>query len=367
MVLVGAQKKADRWFLIYLVIWLVFGLMALASASAPVGYDKFHDTYYFLKKQIFNGLIPGVAAFLVLARVNYQTWKKFSWLFYGFCLFLLALVFVPGVGLFINGSKSWINIFGHGFQPSELAKLGVIVMLSYLLVSNKNVLHDWQKGLLPVLAIIAPAVFLILVQPDIGTLSILVVIIFALLYLAKVPKPYLVAMGAAAVAVLIGLIIVAPYRAQRITTFLHPELDPQGVGYHINQAFLAVGSGGFWGLGWGNSRQKFQYLPEVSADSIYAVIAEETGFIFAGGLVVLILLFGWRGLKIAKAAPDDFGHLLVTGIVVWLVWQSFLNIGAMVGIFPLTGVPLPFVSHGGSALVTALAAAGVVANVSRQS
>ena len=174
-------------------------------------------------------------------------------------------------------------------------------------------------------------------------------------------------MGLIGAVVMAGMIFAAPYRLQRLSTFLHPELDPQGVGYHINQAFLAVGSGGVWGLGLGHSRQKFQYLPEVSADSIFAVIAEETGFVFSAGLVILILLIGWRGLKIAKKAPDEFSTLLVAGVMVWFVWQSFLNIGAMVGVLPLTGVPLPFVSHGGSAMLVALLAVGMVASVSKHS
>jgi cell division protein FtsW len=162
-----------------------------------------------------------------------------------------------------------------------------------------------------------------------------------------------------------GLVFAAPYRMNRLTTFLHPELDPQGVGYQINQAYLAVGSGGFWGLGFGHSRQKFQYLPEVNADSIYAVIAEEMGFIISTLVVLLILLIGCRGLKIAQGSTDEYGQFLVTGIMVWFMWQSFLNIGAMVGALPLTGVPLPLISHGGSAYMSVLAALGIVVNVSK--
>jgi len=228
-------------------------------------------------------------------------------------------------------------------------------------------LADWRAGLLPVLFFVLPLLVLVLLQPDLGTLSILVMIILAMLYLAEVPRKYLAVMGLIGAVVMAGMIFAAPYRLQRLSTFLHPELDPQGVGYHINQAFLAVGSGGVWGLGLGHSRQKFQYLPEVSADSIFAVIAEETGFIFSAGLVILILLIGWRGLKIAKKAPDEFSTLLVAGVMVWFVWQSFLNIGAMVGVLPLTGVPLPFVSHGGSAMLVALLAVGMVASVSKHS
>jgi cell division protein FtsW len=215
------------------------------------------------------------------------------------------------------------------------------------------------------LAILFPALILILLQPDVGTLSILVAIIFVMLYISKIPHQYLIILGLIGVIFFIILILVAPYRLNRLTTFLHPELDPQGKGYQINQAFLAVGSGGVFGLGLGHSRQKFQYLPEVSADSIFAILAEEMGLVISSAFIILILLIGWRGLRIAALAPDDYGKLLVSGIVIWFVWQSFLNIGAMVGALPLTGVPLPLVSHGGSAYITILAALGIVVNVSQ--
>jgi len=361
------KKHADRLFLFYIFSLLVFGLAALMSASAPAGYEKFQDTYFFVKRQLIFGILPGLVLFLSAARVNYLYFKKLSWPIYILTIVLLVLVFIPGIGSIINGSRSWLDIFGYTFQPAELAKLGLIIILAKLLSETKRNLADWRAGLLPVLFFVLPLLVLVLLQPDLGTLSILVMIILAMLYLAEVPRKYLAVMGLIGAVVMAGMIFAAPYRLQRLSTFLHPELDPQGVGYHINQAFLAVGSGGVWGLGLGHSRQKFQYLPEVSADSIFAVIAEETGFVFSAGLVILILLIGWRGLKIAKKAPDEFSTLLVAGVMVWFVWQSFLNIGAMVGVLPLTGVPLPFVSHGGSAMLVALLAVGMVASVSKHS
>jgi len=216
------------------------------------------------------------------------------------------------------------------------------------------------------LIIISPLVLLIGAQPDIGSMSILVVMIFVILFLTGIKKSYLFILGLLSILAFISLLLVAPYRVQRLTTFLHPELDPKGVGYQTNQAFLAIGSGGLFGVGLGQSRQKFQYLPEVHADSIFAVIAEEMGFFVSVFLVLLITFLGLRGLKIAKRAPDQFGRLLVSGIVVWFMWQSFLNIGSMAGVLPLTGVPLPFVSHGGTALTVALMGAGVVLGVSKK-
>ncbi|OGH88649.1 MAG: cell division protein FtsW [Candidatus Magasanikbacteria bacterium RIFOXYC2_FULL_42_28] len=360
-----AVKRTDYTFALYIMGLTLFGLVILTSASGPAAYEKFNDTYFFVKRQIMFGLLPGLALFFLFSKWSYGRWQKFSWVIYGGSLILLAAVFVPGVGLVLNGSHSWITLGAYSFQPAEFAKLGLIIATAQILSSGQYDLNDWRHGLIPVLAILFPPFLLILLQPDVGTLSILVVILFCMLFVAKVPVKYLAVLGALGVLVFTSLVFAAPYRLQRLSIFLHPELDPQGIGYHINQAFLAIGSGGFWGLGLGQSRQKFQYLPEVSADSIYAVLSEELGFIFAAGLVIFIVAIGWRGLKIAKSARDNFGKLLAIGIISWLVWQSFLNIGAMVGVLPLTGVPLPFVSHGGSALLTALTAAGMIVNISK--
>lgn len=360
-----APAKVDKIFFIFVCVLVIFGLAALFSASTPTGYARFGDPYYFIKRQVLFGLLPGVVMAIILSRVEAKILFKLSWVIYGFSLLLLMMVFVPGVGLALNGSKSWLHFGGFTFQPSELLKLSIAIMLASLLTRRKYDWNDWQSSLLPILAVLAPALGIVLLQ-DLGTFSILIIIVFSMLFTAKLPTKYLVFLGGLGVVCFMALIIAAPYRAKRITTFLHPELDPSGQGYQMNQALLAVGSGGFWGLGFGNSRQKYLYLPEVSSDTIFAVIAEENGFLVAAGLVVFIVIFTWRGLKIAKSTHDEFGALLVTGIVVWFGWQSLLNIGATVGALPLTGVPLPFISHGGSSLMVSLAAVGVVLSVSRE-
>ena len=361
-----SKQRADRLFLLLFGILVAFGLIMLTSASAPTGYAKFADNFFFIKKQLLFGLLPGLVLFLILARIKHTTLQRFSGLFYMFAITLLVLVFIPGVGVVINRSRSWLDVFGFSFQPSELAKLAIIIILAKLLSEGRD-LRDWKNGLLPVLALIAPAVLLVAAQPDVGTLSIMVVVIFAMLYLASTPKIYLVILGLMGVAAFAVLLLVSPYGVDRLTTFLHPELDPQGIGYQINQAHLAVGSGGFWGMGLGHSRQKFQYLPEVQADSIFAVIAEEMGMLVTSGLIILIVMITLRGFKIAKGAPDAFGRLLGAGIMIWFIWQSFLNIGTIVGLLPLTGVPLPFVSHGGSAMMIGLASIGIMASLSKES
>lgn len=362
----NVKAKFDKVFLIYIAIITVFGLAALLSASGPLGYNKFGDSYFFVKRQILFGLLPGMVLLYFFLNINLAKWRKISWLVYGGAVFLLAMVFVPGVGAVINGARSWISVGAFSFQPSEIAKFAVIFFAAHLLTDKKRDLNDWQMGLLPVLTLLSPIVLMVLMQPDVGTLSIMLVILFFMLFEARVPKKYLFALGMAALCVFAFLVILKPYRLQRLTVFMHPELDPQGVGYQVNQAFLAIGSGGLWGRGVGQSVQKYQYLPEVNSDSIFAVVAEETGFFIATSVVVLIFLITMRGFKIAKEADNDFGRMLTVGMVVWLGWQSFLNIGAMVGVLPLTGVPLPFISHGGSALMSELAAVGLILNISKK-
>jgi len=214
-----------------------------------------------------------------------------------------------------------------------------------------------------VLGIIA---LLLILQPDIGTMSIIILTSLVVYYVGGANLVHMAGVGIAGFLSLLVLIKMSPYRAARLMTFLHPELDPQGIGYHINQAFLAIGSGGFWGRGFGLSRQKFQYLPEVAGDSIFAVIAEELGFMIAALVILAFLYLMYRGFKIAQNAPDSFSKILVVGIVSWIMIQAFVNIGAMVGLLPLTGVPLPFISYGGTSLFVLLGACGIVINISKK-
>jgi cell division protein FtsW len=360
--------KADYVLLSYFVILLVFGLVMLTSASSAIGHQRFGDGYFFIKRQILFGVLPGLVAFFIFAKLDYQIFSKYAVLIYVATISVLLLVFIPGIGSTLNTSAhSWIMIAGHSIQPSEFAKLGIILFMSWYLAKKGKKLLDLEQGFLVALGVGIIPVVLVVLQPDIGTVSILFGILFAMLFIAGAKWSHMGMLLTAGIVGMIIMIVIAPYRTARLTTFLHPELDPQGIGYHINQASLAIGSGGFFGLGLGRSRQKFQYLPEVHADSIFAVIAEEMGFIFSVGLVILLFLIFSRGMQIAKNAPDIFGRLIVSGIIIWFMLQSFLNIGAMVGLLPLTGVPLPFISHGGTALVVAMAAVGIIINISKHS
>jgi len=360
-------KEADYVLITSVAVLLLFGLMMLSSASAAVGHERFGDSYFFIKRQLLYGVLPGIAAFFFFAKLPYAQLKRMSPWLYVASLILLLLVFIPGIGSSLGtGAQSWILLGGFSFQPAEVAKLGLLLFFAWYLARLGPRLSHLANGFIPALLYGFLPVALVILQPDIGTVSLLFGMVFGMLFLARAKLRHLLILAVAGVVVLGLMVLLAPYRAARLTTFLHPELDPQGIGYHINQAFLAVGSGGWFGLGFGHSRQKFQYLPEVHADSIFAVIAEEMGFVFALGAVALIACIAWRGLSIARRAPDDYGRLLAGGAVLFLFLQSLINIGAMVGLMPLTGLPLPLVSHGGTALIVALSAVGLLVNVSKQ-
>lgn len=361
--------KPDYLIIFLVAVFVIFGFLMLSSASAPFALSKFDDSYHYVKKQFFPGLILGVFLFWIFSRLDYRILKKYSNHIFAAVLILLALVFVPGLGTTQGkGAHSWLNIFGFSLQPSEIAKLTLIIFLSawleYRTIAMRFSSFNTLTKFLLILGLVS---FLILLQPDIGTLSIIIFIGFLVYFVSGAPFVYFPVLGGAGLAGLYVLIKLAPYRAARLTAFLDPSADPQGVGYHINQALLAIGSGRFFGVGFGQSRQKFQYLPEVSADSIFAIMGEELGFIFCALFVAALVVFLIRGLKIASAAPDFFGKILATGIAGWLVFQAFINIASMLSLMPLTGLPLPFISYGGTALTTTLAACGILVNISKWS
>jgi len=358
--------KPDYTLLIIVAIILIFGLVMLSSASSVFSFEKFGDSNYLLRHQMLYGIVLGVLGFLVASKIDYNRWKKFAFALLAVNILLLLAVFIPGIGYEYGGSKRWINLGITLLQPTELLKLTFILYLSTLFAKNKEGIKDAAYGLAPFLFILGAIVFLIMLQPDMGTMFTIALIALILFFVAGAPLKHVFSViGSAAVLFLI-LIKIAPYRAARFTVFLNPALDPQGIGYHINQALLAIGSGGILGLGLGHSRQKYLYLPEVTGDSIFAIIAEELGLIFSLVLIVLFLFLLYRGYKIAKTAPNTFGKLVAVGITSWLVWQAFINIAAMVTLVPLTGIPLPFVSYGSSALATSLIAVGILINISKQ-
>lgn len=359
------RHKPDPVFLGLLGALLAFGFMMLTSASGPLALQKFHDAYWYTKHQLLYGLLPGAALFFVLANIDYRVWQRYAPKFLLLAAGLLLLVFVPGVAADWGTSRSWINIGNYSLQPVEIVKLLFTAYLAALLAGrSESRLADPKEGLLPFLFALGVVGALLMAQPDLGSLTVIIAIAFATYFVAGAPVRHVLGLCAAGALAVFVLIKSAPYRAARFMTFLHPELDPQGIGYHINQAFLAIGSGGWFGLGLGHSRQKYLYLPEVAGDSVFAVIAEELGFIAVLLALALLISFVTRMLRISRDAPDAFGRLLAAGIAAWVCCQSIFNIGSMVGLMPITGLPLPFVSYGGTAMTVLLAAMGIMANIS---
>ncbi|MFB6226420.1 MAG: putative lipid II flippase FtsW [Candidatus Paceibacteria bacterium] len=358
--------RSDYVFLSIVLALLVFGLIMLTSASTPVGLREFNDKYFFVKSQLLLGVLPGILSLLVFVNLKYKYLKKLAWVIFAVTIISLVLVFIPGIGSSLNtGSQSWIVLGGYSLQPSEFAKLGLIIFMAYYLSELGEEIEEFSSGFLPALIVGILPVALVAVQPDLGTTSILFAVLFGMLFVAGAKWSHMGILLIAAISAFAVMIAISPYRSERLTTFLHPELDPKGSGYQINQSFLALGSGGIFGRGLGKSRQKFEYLPEVHSDSIFAIIGEETGFVITTLVVLAFLSLFIRGFKVAKKAPDKFARLTVTGIILWLAVQTFVNIGAMVGLMPLTGVPLPFISHGGTALLSALTGVGIILNISK--
>lgn len=345
---------------------VVFGLIALSSSSVIYAYHNFDgDTYHFLKKQLF-GLVLGAVAFYFLSKIDYHYWRRYAFWFLIFSVFLLLLVFVPGLSANWGEARSWINVFGFSLQPSEFVKLSFLLYLSAWLEVRRRDLGDIHQGIGPFVVLLSLIAFLMILQPDIGTLLIVTATSLVVYFVGGGKIRHILAIVLIGLVGFFGMVQLKDYQAARLKCMLDPSYDTQKVCYQVNQSLIAVGSGGIFGRGLGESRQKFLYLPEVSGDSIFAIIAEEIGFVFSTVLVFLYLLLFYRGFKIASRAPDDFGQNLAIGIVSWIVIQTIINIGGVINLMPMTGVPLPLISYGGSAVLSAMAAMGILVNVSRQ-
>ena len=355
------------------LIWLVggltlFGVIMLMSASGPYGYQKFGDSLYLFKHQLLYGVLPGAIIFFLVALIDYRKFKALGGFFLIASVAMLVLVYLPGVGMSVGGSSRWVRIFGMAFQPSEFVKVSFLIYAAaWLAAKSSQEIKKFETGLLPFLFPLGVVLFLLIAQPNTGTTMVIAGTSFLMFFFAGAPYIWFVGLGAAAVALVAALVKLTPYRAARFMTFLHPELDPQGIGYHINQAYLAIGSGGLFGLGYGHSRQKYLYLPEVSGDSIFAVMAEELGFIAVIFFLIVLSALVLRCFRIAKNAPDRFGSFLAGGVGGWIAIQSILNIASMLGLLPITGVTLPFISYGSSAFIALCVGCGMVVSVSRQS
>jgi len=355
------------WVLFGIILTLVvLGCIMLSSASVVIASDRFSDSYYYVKQQLIRGIIPGVMGAFICSFIDYRILRKFAKFFLFGAVLLLIVVLIPGVGTATKGAQRWIGLGFFSFQPSEIVKLFFVIYLAAWMTKHQQAIREKWKTFLPFLFLIIPIGLFMVLQPDIGTFGLMAMVALAMYSIASAPWRQIVAfmgLGGAFVAI---VAIVKPYRLARLLVFMNPDIDPQGIGYQLNQSLIAVGSGGLWGMGLGRSRQKYQFLPEVMGDSIFAIMAEELGFFLTLGVLSLFAVFVYRGMLVASRAPDDFGKFLAAGITLWVGFQASINICAMLGIFPLTGVPLPFISYGSTAMVSTLVAMGILINISRQ-
>jgi cell division protein FtsW len=354
----------DYFLMAALCILLVFGLAMLSSASSGLGKQLFNNSYYYLEHQLMFGLAIGLVGFLVGYFVPYYKFKNVAFILLLISMVALVLVFTP-LGTAASGSTRWLRFGPLSFQPSELMKFTYILYLAAWLSNSKKRSTDFQTGLLPFAIVSGVMAVLLILQPATSTVAILLGAGLVVYFVSGAPWKYILGIIGIAVAAVVLLIFVTPYRMARITGFLNQSANTQGENYQVNQSLIAIGSGGLWGVGYGQSATKDSYLPTPIDDSIFAVVAEELGFIGAGCLVALFAIVTFRMFWLARRTGDQFGRMILIGFGTVIALQAFVNMASISGIIPLTGVPLPFVSYGGTALAVFITMSGVVLNVTR--
>ncbi len=355
--------SSDRVFLTIVGILVIGGLFVFASASLGLLARVDAAPERLALTQLVLGLIPGVLALFFIRKLPSAYILRMAPYVYALTLIATLLVFTP-LGETLNGATRWINIGFTTIQPSEFLKIGVVMMLAWILSRAKGKLDEMKKGLFPFLVVLGIPSAILIAQPNTSTVIVLGITAVIMYFVAGAPWRDLFILGAVAVALFGAVVLMRPYVLERVKTFIDPSRDPLSSGYQVQQSLIAIGSGGVIGRGFGQSVQKFNYLPEPVGDSIFAVYAEEFGFAGALLMVLLFAAFAARGLAIAGEASSLFGSLVATGLTTMITVSAFLNIGAMLSIFPLTGLPLPFISHGGTALFCALVSVGIILNVS---
>lgn len=359
------KKHMDYLLFISVIIISIFGIIMIYSASSIWAEFKYQDAFKYVKQQGLFFLV-GIFVMMFASRINLQFLKKKANLILGVCFLLLVLVLIPGIGTIRNGSRSWFGIGGFGIQPSEFAKLGLIIFVSKYLTRNQKNMTDVKKGALPIFLVIGIFFLLIMLEPDFGTAMVMALTLIALIFISGLKISFFVKLGVLGLAGIACLIIAAPYRMARIVSFLNPWSDPLGSGYQIIQSLYAIGPGGLLGQGFLNSRQKHFYLPEPQTDFIFSIISEEFGFL--GVLIVcgFFLFVFYRMIRIALRSNDLFCKYLAFGLAFGILIQASLNLAVVVGLIPVTGVTLPFFSYGGSSLLISMISVGLVLNVSRE-
>lgn len=355
-----SKPKQYYWIVGLTIVLVLFGLIVITSASQIVAYSKYDWTLYFMQRQAIYAVIGGVLFYLV-SRLDYSVWRKASWPLAVICTLLLVMVFIPSIGHKAGGSSRWIPLGIINLQPSEFAKLGAVLLTVFLLDSKRERINE-IKSFLPFLAI-GLMVILVIAQPDMGTAVLISASFLVILFIAGLKWFYVVGISVSSILCAIGLIIVAPYRFRRLLSFLDPQKYAKEGGFQIIQSLVAMGSGGFSGVGLAMSKQKFFFLPAAHTDFILAIIGEEFGFIGTLLVVLAFVLLAISGFSVAFNAKDSYAKLLAGGLTAMIILQALVNMSAVVGLLPITGVPLPLISFGGSSLLVTMVALGIIASI----
>jgi len=360
------KPKIDIILALTTFVLLAFGLIMLSSVSSVISFENFGYTNFYLYRQL-AWAAGGIVIWYLAQKIDYHIYKKIALPFLIISIILTAIIFIPHVGFNYNGATRWINLAGFQFQPSEVLKLSLIIFWASWFEDNRKNINSFKKIFLPFCGIILLVGAMLVKQPDLGTFLVIAVTSVAMYFVAGTRLTFIGAIFAGAALAIGALVKAAPYRMERLLVFMDPEKDPLGMGFHVNQALIAVGTGGWWGRGFGKSGQKYTgYIPEAVGDSAFAIIAEELGFIKILIMpIALFIVFAWRGYLIARNSTDLFGKMLAFGITSWIIFQAILNICTMVALVPLTGVPLPFISYGGTSLVMVLLGSGILLNISK--
>lgn len=359
------KKSPDLWLFIAVIMLMAIGVCMVFSSSYVMAYKWYEDSHFFLKRQILYAII-GLVIFLFTTYIDYHYYKKFALPILILSIILLFMVFVPGIGRSAGGARRWVKIGFFSFQPSEIAKFALILYMAESLTrKHSEEVKTFIKGILPSLIIVVVIFLLILKEPDFSTSLIVLGISFIMLFIGGTRIIQLFTLVLAAIPVGILILLREEYRKIRLLSFLDPWRDPLDSGFHIIQSLLALGSGGISGIGLGESRQKYFYLPDQHTDFIFSIIGEELGFIGTLIIIVLFIILLWRGFRIAVNSVDQFGTLLAAGITAMITFQSIINIGVVTKMIPTTGITLPFISFGGSSLIVNMFCAGILLNISK--
>ena len=356
-----------EYYFIFVIVFIlsIIGIVMVSSSSIAVGDRYFNDPYWFIRRQIVWWVISFIV-FIILSKINYRFYSKISIFFVLISIGLLALVLIPGLSSPVGGSRRWLNLFFFSIQPSEIAKIALIVFVCDSLNKKYKENSVFKNIIWPSFVVLLVITLLIFLEPDFGTVVIIWIVIFLIFFIGNVRFPHMISLGLAGIAVLVAYMFMEDYRRERIFAFFNKTADTGGVNFQVNQSLIALGSGNIIGLGLGNSIQKYSYLPEAHTDFIFAILGEEFGMVGTLVVIALFLLLAFIGIRICLKTEDYFGRTLAGAITGLIIAQSVLNIAVVIGLIPVTGLTLPFISSGGSSLLVNMACAGILLNISRQ-